>query len=570
MGGHTKWHPEPHPHYSPITPTNLTTDSGDDGIFFFSQHHALPRAWPAELTDELLQLWERMNVALEWLLATRATMDSCQKELELNGELMMHWNEDQAIEARKKGGGMPCSHHQGGWGAPCNQCLCSTTDPHGEHASTGTWGKSKRGGDCQAFVEAFGVALWACLPKTQGALMYPLHLLTSNVPLAAILGMSTTTQLEAILGRGLMPATCIPIVMEMLAPQGSAKCQHHSSDLKQEEEETVEPNHTPKEHPCRKWQDGRLVANALKEPNHKAFSKESAVVKAARWAYFKTHFANFKEEGSHHLSSTFWDIVCSTNLLKLRFMRCRRNGLANESSRPPTKLLRPPKGTSTSAGWWYPPNHQRYGLGGHSLAQSPAVVEQFVLLPMVQERRAKWRHGGQSLADDALPPGPCLHPLSWLFTVSSDPMWQHALVCKSMAAGDSNNNGEESLGIMTMVMMTSNLDSTRTRLPHHLHIMPHHCQLDPQYWCPHQGRPFLPRPSSSLNHASFQQCQCSLITHYIQLCSGVHYVQASIQCIPLSISQHSSVLSCYVINGSCAITYLYILFVFSYFVFVKR
>ena len=43
-----------------------------------------------------------MNVALEWLLTTRATMDSCQKELELNAELAAHLNEAQAIEAVKE------------------------------------------------------------------------------------------------------------------------------------------------------------------------------------------------------------------------------------------------------------------------------------------------------------------------------------------------------------------------------------------------------------------------------------------------------------------------------------
>ena len=97
----------------------------------------------------------------------------------------------------------------------------------------------------------------------------------------------------------------------MLAPQGQC-C---SSDLKQEEEETVEPDHTTEEHPCQKWKGGRLAAKAPKEPQCEAFSKESGVVKVARQAYFKTHWANFKEEGSHDLSSTFWDMASSTNLL---------------------------------------------------------------------------------------------------------------------------------------------------------------------------------------------------------------------------------------------------------------
>ena len=126
--------------------------------------------------------------------------------------------------------------------------------------------------------------------------MYAIQLLTGDMPLATILGMSATTKLEANTTRG-------------------AKCQCHSSDLKQEEEETVEPDHTTEECPHYKWKEGRPVAKALKEPHHKAFSKESAVMNAATQAYFKTHQDNFKEEGSHDLSSTFWDMASSMNLL---------------------------------------------------------------------------------------------------------------------------------------------------------------------------------------------------------------------------------------------------------------
>ena len=47
----------------------------------------------------------------------------------------------------------------------------------------------EEGWDCQVLLEACGAVLWACLPKTHGILIYPLHLLTGNVSLAAILGM---------------------------------------------------------------------------------------------------------------------------------------------------------------------------------------------------------------------------------------------------------------------------------------------------------------------------------------------------------------------------------------------
>ena len=43
-----------------------------------------------------------MNVALEQLLTTRATMDSHCRELDLNAKLAMHMNEAQATEAIKE------------------------------------------------------------------------------------------------------------------------------------------------------------------------------------------------------------------------------------------------------------------------------------------------------------------------------------------------------------------------------------------------------------------------------------------------------------------------------------
>ena len=42
-----------------------------------------------------------MNVALEWLLTTKANIDSHHKELELNAKLTMCMNEAQAAEAIK-------------------------------------------------------------------------------------------------------------------------------------------------------------------------------------------------------------------------------------------------------------------------------------------------------------------------------------------------------------------------------------------------------------------------------------------------------------------------------------
>ena len=86
--------------------------------------------------------------------------------------------------------------------------------------------KAEEGWDCQAFVEAFGVAMCACLPESHGALLHPLQLLTGNVPIAAILGMLATAPLWTIADRGLAPPT--PSVSEIPVLQVGTKYWCHS------------------------------------------------------------------------------------------------------------------------------------------------------------------------------------------------------------------------------------------------------------------------------------------------------------------------------------------------------
>ena len=84
--------------------------------------------------------------------------------------------------------------------------------------------------------------------------MYPLQLLTGDVPLASILQMSATAQLWAVVNGGLMPVASIPSISEMPAPLLGTNQQCHSSDQgvptpRLEEEERVELDDTPKESP---------------------------------------------------------------------------------------------------------------------------------------------------------------------------------------------------------------------------------------------------------------------------------------------------------------------------------
>ena len=203
--------------------------------------------------------------------------------------------------------------------------------------------KVEEGQNCQASMEAFRVVMQACLPETQGVLLYPLQLLTGDVPLTTILGMSATAQLQTVTDRGSELAPPNPSMSGIPVPLMGVKCQHPSSGqgvpaLSQEEEEEIaDTDDIPKEHPYKKWKDRRLVGKALKELQREAVSKESDMVKVARWAYHKAQHANFKQEGLYDLSSMFQQIATSTNLLGTKVHEVQEALDCRKTSGPPTE-----------------------------------------------------------------------------------------------------------------------------------------------------------------------------------------------------------------------------------------
>ena len=176
-----------------------------------------------------------------------------------------------------------------GWGMPCNCCLHPTTNSQGKHAIAGVQSEGGRG----LRLPSLHGGLWGGLmnlstqnlggpnvpPSTPDWLCATSHHSRNfgYCPAGSCIGQGTSTSS--------LHSNCITDASTTRGHQMLGQ----SSDLKQEEEETVEPDHTTEEHPHWKQKKGRPVVKALKEPCCEAFSKESAVEKVARWAYFKTH-----------------------------------------------------------------------------------------------------------------------------------------------------------------------------------------------------------------------------------------------------------------------------------------
>ena len=135
--------------------------------------------------------------------------------------------------------------------------------------------------------------------------MYPLQLLTGDVLLAVLMGMTTMAQLQAMEGITATPkATPEP---ETPAAPLDGKCWWQSSKQSHSHPQIppAEEEEASKEHHYKRFRP-------LKEDRHEAFSKEYSPVRAARQTYQDSHPIKFQQEGSHDLSlmsATKWHLL---------------------------------------------------------------------------------------------------------------------------------------------------------------------------------------------------------------------------------------------------------------------
>ena len=258
----------------------------------------------------------------------------------------------------------------------------------------------------------------------------------------------------------------------------------------------------------------------------------------ARQAYYKTHQLNIKQEGSDDLSSTFWQMTTSANLLGTEIHKVQENWGGRRDLWATNWLT---KFSSKDIHFFRivaPTKSPRNGFGGHPLTWQSGLT--FSLWCGKGQNEGTLGNHLQTMHYHlGLICTCCLN----YFTVSADAMHWHTQLCKSMAAGDNHDGGNlpETMRKMKMAMMTSNLHLKRTSLPHRLHIPSNHGQLVPLHQCPFQGRPFFPRPSGDSNYSFIPTVL--VLTHY-----SVHLTMFNAWL--LGISPHSITNLHYVINGS--------------------
>ena len=217
----------PSPPAAPKTPNVASISPG-------TQAQLPSRTSPTGLPDEVCWLQGVMNEALEQLFMTRAVLNSHQRELAQNANIARCQNENQAAESIKEAEVWHAATIREAEAAikegETHQKITikeaethHATQPYNleqSHKESVLKLECKElveeGHDHQAFVEACSTALQACPFEDHGVLMYPLLLLTCNVPLAA---MVATTPKLATAGGELLLTASPPTGPRMPAPQ---------------------------------------------------------------------------------------------------------------------------------------------------------------------------------------------------------------------------------------------------------------------------------------------------------------------------------------------------------------
>ena len=136
-----------------------------------------------------------------------AAIDLHQWELDLQAELPRHMNDAQFDKAMREA--MAC----------CSTATTALKEADKSNVMALEWeAKAEARWECQAFTGTFWAVVQTCPPDAQGTFMYPLPLLTGDVLLAAIMGMSTAAQVQTVEGIATTPKATNTVPKTPAAP----------------------------------------------------------------------------------------------------------------------------------------------------------------------------------------------------------------------------------------------------------------------------------------------------------------------------------------------------------------
>ena len=125
----------------------------------------------------------------------------------------------------------------------------------------------------------------------------------------------------------------------------------------------------------------------------RAFHQDTDLVQVTRQMYFEVHHPTFDQEGSHNLSSLFWEMITSADLLGVhRSMKSKRFGLDGKTSGMPICAMRSlPKGFQFFCLVSLLGVTKGYGTKRDSSSWCTLLPCRTIVLPMVWERKGRMK-----------------------------------------------------------------------------------------------------------------------------------------------------------------------------------
>ena len=286
-----------------------------------------PRAGPGILSEEVLQLQREMNVGMGQLLTTKASMDSCQRKLLSNTKTAcvkmrprpprpsMRWRPTAQPQSRMQS--LCVQSLSGRQRLPGQVMPIPCNNPLVKYTRLGAWDPIERWVGLPIFSRGFQSSLTRLSPQSLWGTHVPLAVADWEYVPGQPFGDHLPT---GHCYQGTHPHnTASDHVRDTCTPTGTqwqcCSSNQEAASLRSGEEEATVLEVTPEEQPHQWWKNRRHLAKLPKESHWEAFSKDSKIIKAARWAYHPSHKGMFVQEGSYDLMSVFQEMATSTGLL---------------------------------------------------------------------------------------------------------------------------------------------------------------------------------------------------------------------------------------------------------------